>query len=417
MLTTSQTTQVTPRRYDLDWLRVLAFGLLIFYHTGMLYVERWGFHFKSQYLSSSLEYLMLLSSPWRMLLIWFISGYALGAVIQRFPGWRHYLKFGLRRTVILLLPLLVGLWLIVPPQLYAEMVQKDGLAISYWQFYQAFFDLQHPLFADYQSGVWPHVDVNHLWFLRSLWQFTLLALLLMPILNSRRVQQACRWLFQLALPWQLLAWSLLLLLIRSAASSDDIRELQGLAVFLLGILVVRQPVFWQQLARSQRWLGWLCLLNYVVLCGLYFWAYQPEQLPALLQPAISPMLALSFSVQAIAMLCWILALAQCYLSKPHHKLALANRLVFPVYLLHQSLIIIAALWLTPYALGGVTEAVLVLLFTLTGSALCLFVCWHLPLLAPLVGLKTPHQFSSNWRKAGLVCGVLLVTPLAVNLLL
>ena len=51
------------RRYDLDWLRVLAFGLLIFFHTGMLYVEHWDFHFKSQYLSAALEYPMLLLSP------------------------------------------------------------------------------------------------------------------------------------------------------------------------------------------------------------------------------------------------------------------------------------------------------------------------------------------------------------------
>ena len=33
------------RRYDLDWLRVIAFGLLIFYHIGMFYVS-WDFHVK-----------------------------------------------------------------------------------------------------------------------------------------------------------------------------------------------------------------------------------------------------------------------------------------------------------------------------------------------------------------------------------
>jgi len=26
---------IDARRYDLDWLRVIAFGLLIFYHIGM----------------------------------------------------------------------------------------------------------------------------------------------------------------------------------------------------------------------------------------------------------------------------------------------------------------------------------------------------------------------------------------------
>ena len=31
------------RRYDLDWLRIIAFGLLILYHVGMFYVT-WGWH-------------------------------------------------------------------------------------------------------------------------------------------------------------------------------------------------------------------------------------------------------------------------------------------------------------------------------------------------------------------------------------
>ncbi|WP_241651904.1 hypothetical protein [Pseudoalteromonas phenolica] len=47
-----------------------------------------------------------------------------------------------------------------------------------------FFDLSHPLFAQYQAGIWPHVDVNHLWYLRSLWQFTLLLVLMLPVLQS-----------------------------------------------------------------------------------------------------------------------------------------------------------------------------------------------------------------------------------------
>ena len=42
----NQGEELPSRRYDLDWLRVLAFGLLIFYHTGMLYSESWGFILK-----------------------------------------------------------------------------------------------------------------------------------------------------------------------------------------------------------------------------------------------------------------------------------------------------------------------------------------------------------------------------------
>ncbi len=31
-----------PRRHDLDWLRIIAFGLLVLYHVGMFYVPGAG---------------------------------------------------------------------------------------------------------------------------------------------------------------------------------------------------------------------------------------------------------------------------------------------------------------------------------------------------------------------------------------
>jgi hypothetical protein len=61
------------RRYELDWLRVLAFGLLIFYHIGMYYVSNWGFHIKSQHQSERLQIIMLWSSQWRMSLLFKLS--------------------------------------------------------------------------------------------------------------------------------------------------------------------------------------------------------------------------------------------------------------------------------------------------------------------------------------------------------
>jgi hypothetical protein len=52
----------SERRVDLDWVRIGAFGLLIFYHLGMLYVS-WGFHIKSVHRITALEPLMLVLNP------------------------------------------------------------------------------------------------------------------------------------------------------------------------------------------------------------------------------------------------------------------------------------------------------------------------------------------------------------------
>jgi len=57
-----------PRYHFLDWVRILAFFLLILYHVGMYYVT-WGWHVKSPYASDALEPYMMLSAPWRLSLL------------------------------------------------------------------------------------------------------------------------------------------------------------------------------------------------------------------------------------------------------------------------------------------------------------------------------------------------------------
>lgn len=404
------------RRYDLDWLRVLAFGLLIFYHTGMLYVQGWDFHYKSQYQSSQLQYVMLLASPWRMSLIWLIAGFALATALQRCQSLTDYLQHGLRRSLVLLLPLLLGLWLIVPLQLYAEMVQKESLTLSFWSFYQAFLVADHPLFTQYQSGVWPHVDVNHLWFLRSLWQFTLLFLLLSPMLGTKCMQRWVRRIFSVHLVWLLVGISLLILANRIWQEGDARREWQGLLLMLLGFLLVRQPMFWQQLSRYWIWLGWCCGVNACLICFGYAWLDKDS--------VGQYVLNFCYSAQAILVVCWLLALAQRYLTRPHPWLAQASQMVFPVYLVHQTLLIGAALWLTPLQLGPLLEPLLVLLLTI-GGCLCFVACfWYLPprlrWLGICVGLKIPGAIQPKWHPSlqllGYAAGLLLVMPLAYELL-
>ena len=83
------------RRYDLDWLRIFTFGLLIFYHIGMFYVS-WDFHVKSVHAGPFIEPVMKLVNPWRMSVLFIISGVALryamdAAALQRFVWARFWL--------------------------------------------------------------------------------------------------------------------------------------------------------------------------------------------------------------------------------------------------------------------------------------------------------------------------------------
>ena len=129
------------RRYDVDWLRTLAFGLLILYHLGMYYVFDWGWHVKSDTQSVWLQDLMILSNQWRMSLLFFVSGMTLALVEAK------YSASSLIRTrfMRLFIPLLFGMYVIVPPQLYFELQQNAGYSGDYWQFYQQYIDVDTEL--------------------------------------------------------------------------------------------------------------------------------------------------------------------------------------------------------------------------------------------------------------------------------
>ena len=64
------------RRHDIDALRVIAFSLLILYHSAMVYVAGWDFHLKSSYQAEWLQYPMIALNRWRMPLLFLISGIA-----------------------------------------------------------------------------------------------------------------------------------------------------------------------------------------------------------------------------------------------------------------------------------------------------------------------------------------------------
>ena len=103
--------------------------LLILYHIGMYYVT-WDWHVKSPHASAAIEPLMLLTSPWRLSLLFLVSGVATGYLLER-QGVRGFLG---RRSVRLLVPLVFGMLVIVPPQSYLEVVEKVQYAGSYGEF-------------------------------------------------------------------------------------------------------------------------------------------------------------------------------------------------------------------------------------------------------------------------------------------
>jgi len=399
------------RRYDLDWLRVIAFGLLIFFHTGMVYVENWDFHIKSQYLSSFLENVMLIVEPWRMPLLWFISGVAIRFILVKVSVQR----FLAIRTYKLLLPLLFGVLVIVPPQLYYEMTFNGDLNISYWSFYTQFFELDNQVFKDYQAGIWPHIDVNHLWYLRELWQFSLYLLFLLPLLNSASVTNFLDRVAKLNGLLQLVIFSLPILAIQLILGVDDEREVIGFAFLVYGYLIGWHHQIWQTIKQSRKQLLTASIVCYgMVLVGyhLVFLCDANSKDPLFYYPFM-----IIYSFDRVLWLLAVIGFAHALLNFDSAKLSYLNQAVYPYYIIHQTVIIVCGYELSQFQLGGFIEPIVLTLLTFFICAIAFEIIRRVGFLRPLFGLKMKTTTPTWVLRLGYVTSIFLVVPFALEIIL
>jgi hypothetical protein len=244
---------------------VIVLGL-VFFHTLSIFSGHQYIVNSSQSMVTTMVSMLLVSfeALWTMPLMMLIAGVAIWYSLQR----RNPAEFLRERLKRLLVPLLTGLVLLVPPMSYYWLLFQGESLGSYLQFYPRFWHIRFaisafPVLFD-SSPPETAFTISHLWFLAVLFVYTLLLLPLFLYLRGeagRRLREelatffARRWaIFLLALPiavveavlttewlgvWNRFVWAFLLLygfVIASDArlSNALVRHRKGALVF--GIL-------------------------------------------------------------------------------------------------------------------------------------------------------------------------------------
>lgn len=384
-----------PRRHDIDALRVIAFCLLILYHSAMVYVAGWDYHIKSTYQAEWLQWPMIALNRWRMPLLFMISGIAIG--LAGVQGRR--LRFASTRTWRLLLPLVFGMFVVVAPQAYCEGRANGHLAAGWWAFLWRYWQVR-PWPPGSFSGWAFGITWNHLWYLAYLLPYTLILLALVPLLD--RVVPALR-----TLPAGLVACGVLLLpiawlalvLLRIAPAYPETHALVGdwtvhaesLPLFLLGYMLARAPAFWSTVAARRVPLACIALLAIAIELTIRWYGRHPPSHPLPPWMQVLPWGQIERIARASYTWTALLALfgwARTCLDRPLRWLPYCTEAVFSWYILHQTLIVVLAYRLVPLQLGPVTEPALVVGGTVAGclllhEGLIRRIGW----LRPLFGLK------------------------------
>jgi len=378
------------RRYFLDWVRICAFALLVLYHVGMYYVT-WDWHVKSPFASEALEPFMLMSSPWRLSLLFFISGVATAYLIGK--GEAGFLR---KRSWRLLVPLVFGMLVIVVPQSYYEVVEK--LPGGYHDGYMAFWGryLRGDGSFCREGDCLDLPTWNHLWFVVYLWAYTVLLSLLRwvaPRLTARGSEGIAA---KLGRGYGLLLWpAALLILVRIALVGrfesthnlvwDWYNHAQYLPQFLFGYAVARSQPVWDRFAALRWPAAVFSVAGYAFL--IWYFGTFGEDVSDLMRGFQRGVWG-AFQWTAIVA---VIGFAAHYAPGDNRARRYLNEAVFPVYILHQTIIIVLAHNLKPLGLHPTVEGPLLVLGTFAlcfgGFELVRRVGWA----RPLLGLQRRKQ--------------------------
>jgi len=325
------------RRYELDWLRVFVFALLIFYHVGMFFVP-WGFHIKNNTVYEWLVYPMLFLNQWRLPILFVISGMGTYYALSK----RNGFQFAWERIRRLGLPLAVGMLLVVPPQVYIERLAKKQFEGSY------FFDYWP---SEAFIGVYPEGNLSwhHLWFLPYLLIFSLLLIPLFLFIRKHPQNKLTRLarnlirkpfgIFWLIIPLYLCeAFLEPFFNVTHALIDDWFNFISSMILFFYGFLLISvQEDFWESVVvNRRRYLGLGCI-GITVLMILIF-GFKDSTVVHFTEAL----------VKVFNLWSWILALfgyTAKYLNRSSKVLAYSNKAVYPFYILHQTVTLILGYYL------------------------------------------------------------------------
>ena len=318
----------TSRQTYLDWLRLLSIAGVLVLHCAMPFASGETWHIRNAESSNLLAELVLNLHLFRMPLLFFISGTVSYYMLQR----RSSADFVWLRVRRLLLPLVFGMLVVVPPQLYLERLTQ-GFTGNFWQFYPRIFS----------TGAYPHGNLSwhHLWFIAYLFLYDVLFAPVFAWLAAPGSQAVRARLGALAPGYRVYGLAVPGLLwyaatARALPQTNDLLHDGGyfgywLLFVLAGFACVAQPALLdslERLRRSSLTVGFLTLLFFNYLRWNHL-----DLGPT--PPFLTPLAAWSLVFAAVGY-------GKRYLQQPHPALAYLNQAAYPFYILHQTVIVVLA---------------------------------------------------------------------------
>lgn len=328
--------ETSQRQTYLDWLRIISIAGVLLFHSAMPYDSHDWWHIKNKETSNLFMEFIFFMHLWRMPLLFFISGTVSYYMMKNRSGW-SFIGLRFRRLFI---PLLVGMLVVVPPQIYMERLSK-GYTGSYWDFYKTVFN-----FVPYPKGSF---SWHHLWFIAYLFLYDLIFAPVFAWLASpkaaafkERLKALAKGklIYLIALPS--IAWYAFLTLQHHETNDlahDWCYFVYWLLFVLAGFVCIIQPALMDSLERNRRFALAAGFLGLLLMDYLRWNKFEPLDR----NDVHGFWLIASNALRPITTWGWVFGLigyGKKYLNKKTRSLNYLNQAVYPFYIIHQTVIVV-----------------------------------------------------------------------------
>lgn len=365
------------RSYYVDWLRVLAVLALFPFHAGQIYNSEAAFYVKDQVSNPVIMGINSFIYLWHMPLFMFLAGIG-SSYALRFRSGAAYILERFRRLVV---PLIFGTLVLIPPLTYIRMLGDPGKVWAEGFAHNAipgFDKCYFEYYPDFFNGIYPNgnFDWGHLWFLAYLFTFSLIALPIFLYLKSEKGGRVIKSLKKLAIK----SYGILLffipiavieLLLRRAYPnmqnliSDWANFLMFITVFTYGFIIASDDKFGEAIDR--HWKGALSIgLLIVVILSVVFAARIQTGLSEDAYYIVEMILR---GISIWFCLIGLLGFGRRFLNRGGKFIQYATEAVLPVYIIHLPMVGAIGFYIIKFDLPIAVKYISILVLSLISSVL------------------------------------------------
>lgn len=360
------------RLYYLDWLRLFAFGMLILFHAWRPF-DSFGWHVKDTNQSAIFDHLTMFFHSWRLSLIFLVSGAGTWFAMRSRKD-----KFVVDRVFRLMIPYLFAIILLVPPQRFVEAMTYFNFDGSYFEFLGGYIDIVLMKNVGIDPGWSGHLGY-HVWYLAFLFLQTLVLLPLFKLIAKERI--SLNWLTRLiSKPATIYLLVLPIIAFQFALKPIFPWYTSWTDFFVFGMYVLYGYLFMKnekliQIVKQNTWIfltiGFITsfISHYLVILNHPF--VGASQTPG---HTVNYLIGSSFGlINGFSWVMFFLGLAAKYFTRKSSYLAPLNQSILPIYVLHQTVIVLFAFYIKSWELPIIAKFGLIALVTIVA-------CWILYLI-------------------------------------